>query len=404
MANPILRRDIQAVPVTFEGQQMITFMDPMRLAGGGFALHIRVAPLLGMMDGQHDLRDIQAALMHLTGGSIVPIAHVEALIDQFDKAFLLESDAFRLKKASTMEDFSRKDIREPVLAGTSYEKDPDRLRTHIASVEASLQVLPEQDHDIIGILAPHIEIAAAEMAYVDAYRRIKGGRYDLVIILGINHHGTGEPYCLTEKDYVTPLCTLTTDKEFICQLKAGLPEGSVAGNDFDHMMEHSIEFQAVFLAHYLGASARIVPVLCGGIHEYLVSGKDPFCDERFMAFRDGILRIIKQSGRNVLFVSGVDFSHVGYKFGHSLPAGSLIERAVANDRRIIENLIDARAEDIFQNARETNDQFNVCGLSSMMLFSSLIGSCKAELLHHGTYDEPTTNSAVTFASMVFARG
>jgi len=161
MANPILRRDIQAVPVTFEGQQMITFMDPMRLAGGGFALHIRVAPLLGMMDGQHDLRDIQAALMHLTGGSIVPIADVEALIDQFDKAFLLESDAFRLKKAATMEDFSRKDIREPVLAGTSYEKDPDRLRAHIASVEASLPVLPEQDHDIIGILAPHIEIAAA---------------------------------------------------------------------------------------------------------------------------------------------------------------------------------------------------------------------------------------------------
>ena len=170
------------------------------------------------------------------------------------------------------------------------------------------------------------------------------------------------------------------------------------------MMEHSIEFQAVFLAHYLGASARIVPVLCGGIHEYLVSGKDPFCDERFIAFRDGILSIIKQSGRKVLFVSGVDFSHVGYKFGHSLPAASLIDSAVANDRLIIENLIGARAEDIFQNARETNDQFNVCGLSSMMLFSSLIGSCTAELLHHGTYDEPATNSAVTFASMVFTKG
>ena len=73
---------------------------------------------------------------------------------------------------------------------------------------------PDQDNDIVGILAPHIEIAAAEKAYVDAYRRIKGGTYDLVIILGINHHGTGEPYCLTEKDYVTPLCTLATDKEF----------------------------------------------------------------------------------------------------------------------------------------------------------------------------------------------
>jgi AmmeMemoRadiSam system protein B len=291
-----------------------------------------------------------------------------------------------------------------VLAGSSYEDEPERLREHIASVEAGLPVLPDLHDEVVGILAPHIEIAAAEKAYVDAYRRIKGCTYDLVIILGINHHGTGEPYCLTEKDYVTPFCTLATDKEFVCRLKAGLPEGSVAGNDFDHMMEHSIEFQAVFLAHYLGASARIVPVLCGGIHEYLVSGKAPFYDERFIAFKNGILSIIKQSGRKVLFVSGVDFSHVGYKFGHSLPAASLIDSAVANDRLIIENLIGARAEGIFQNARETNDQFNVCGLSSMMLFSSLIGSCTAELLHHGTYDEQATNSAVTFASMVFTKG
>jgi len=31
-----------------------------------------------------------------------------------------------------------------------------------------------------------------------------------------------------------------------------------------------------------------------------------------------------------------------------------------------------------------------------------VGPCRAELLHHGTYDEPATGSAVTFASMVFA--
>jgi AmmeMemoRadiSam system protein B len=271
-------------------------------------------------------------------------------------------------------------------------------------VEATLSVLPErQDEEVVGILAPHIEIAAAEKAYVDAYRRIKGREYDLVIILGINHHGGCEPYCLTGKDYVTPLCTLTTDRGFVSELKAGLPEGSVALHDFDHMMEHSIEFQAVFLAHYLGTSARIVPVLCGGIHEYLANGKDPFCDARFMALRDVILGIIEKTGRKVLFVAGVDFSHVGYKFGHPDPAASLLAQANANDALIIEHLKNARAKGIFENARETQDRFNVCGLSSMMLFSLLTGRCAAELLHHGTYDEPSTNSAVTFASMVFTR-
>jgi hypothetical protein len=39
----------------------------------------------------------------------------------------------------------------------------------------------------------------------------------------------------------------------------------------------------------------------------------------------------------------------------------------------------------------------------MMIFTSLIGPCRAELLHHGTYDEPATRSAVTYASMIFSR-
>lgn len=126
-------------------------------------------------------------------------------------------------------------------------------------------------------------------------------------------------------------------------------------------------------------------------------------DERFLAFRDGILRIIGQGGRNVLFVSGVDFSHVGHKFGHGITADALLGRARFNDEQIISYLVAGRPEEIWKNALATGDEFNVCGLASMMLFSSLIGRRKAELLHHGTYNEPATNSAVTFASMVFAK-
>ncbi len=400
-----MRRDLQAVPLTHEGRQVITFIDPMRLTREGFALDARVAPLLALMDGQHDLRDIQEVLMHLSGGSIVPLEDIEALIHQFDRAFLLESEAFRLKRTAVMEDFAGKTTREPMLAGTSYEDDPQRLKEHISSIEAGLPALADPDNrDIVGILAPHIEIAAAEKAYVDAYRRLRGRDYDLVVILGINHHGGPEPFCLTLKDYTTPTGTLVTDREFVSELKARLPQGSLTPYDYDHMTEHSIEFQAVFLAHYLGtSSAKIVPVLCGGIHEHLANGRDFLSDERVMAFTDGILGIIGKTRKKALFVSGVDFSHVGYKFGHSSSAQVLIGRAMANDRVIIDHLINARARDIFLNARETGDQYNVCGLSSMMMFSVLTKGCAAELLHHGTYDEPATGSAVTFASMVFAR-
>ncbi|HPR54876.1 MAG TPA: AmmeMemoRadiSam system protein B [Deltaproteobacteria bacterium] len=402
--HPRLRHDIQAVPITIEGRQLITFVDPLNISGTGFALDRRALPLLSLLDGRNDLRDIQTALMKITGGTIVPISEVQALIAQLDRAFLLESEAFTARKKAVMDDFAGRPRREPMLAGRSYDADPAGLKAFIASVEEGLPPLDGPDPDgISGILAPHIDIAAARDAYVDAYRRIRGRVYDLVIILGINHQGGQGLYSVTEKDYATPLGVLETDREVVARLREGLPDGTLAVHDFDHMTEHSIEFQTVFLAHYLGTGVKIVPILCGGIHEFLAKGSDPFEDERFRTFRENILGVVEEGRRKILLVSGVDFSHVGHKFGHRVSAEALIDSARANDRELIDHLLHARARDIYLNTRDTRDRYNVCGIASMMLFSSLMGPCRAELLHHGTYDEPATGSAVTFASMVFTR-
>jgi AmmeMemoRadiSam system protein B len=347
---------------------------------------------------------IQEGLMRMSGSAIVPVADIEALLGQLDHAFLLESDAFRARKAAVMEDFTRRTVREPQLAGRSYENDPARLRESISQVEASLSALPKgHGEEIAGVLAPHIEIGVARQAYVDAYRRIQGASYDLVVILGINHQGSDGLYCVSGKDYDTPLGTLEADRECVEALKAGLPDGTLAPHDFDHMVEHSIEFQTVFLAHYLGTSTKILPVLCGGFHEFLARGDNPMSDRRFIAFRDALARVIGWSGKKTLVVSGVDFSHVGPKFGHAAPAAALLGSARSSDERIISCLAEGDPGKIWLNALETKDQYNVCGLASMVLFSSLLGRCRAELLHHGTYDEPATRSAVTFASMVFTR-
>lgn len=401
--HPRLRHDIQAVPLIIDGRNLVTFIDPLRIAGTGLALDQRALPLVAMLDGTHDLRDIQAVFMRLSGGAIIPISDVEALVAQLDAAFLLESEAFLSRKRELSEDFARSTVREAVLAGSSYEADPALLRSFIALVESTLEPLPGPPHRRVrGLITPHIDIPAAREAYVDAYRRIAGCAYDTVVILGVDHHGSQGLYCITDKDFATPLGTLATDRQAIALLKDGLPEGTLAPDDFNHMMEHSIEFQAVFLAHYLGTGIRIVPVLCGGIHEFLAQGNDPFEDGRFLAFRDALAGICSRGGEKVLVVAGVDFSHVGRKFGHSLGADALIDRARGNDAQIIGHLLAGRSREIYANAAGNSDEFNVCGLSAMMLFSSLMGTCTGQLLHHGTSDEPASLSAVTFASMVFS--
>jgi hypothetical protein len=405
MKNPRLRRDVQPIPVTVGQRRMLSFHDPLRIAREGIALDQGTVPLLRMLDGSHDLRDIQIELMRRNAGHIIPMDEIEAFIRALDDSLLLESDRFAALKCKTVDDFCACSDRAACLAGKSYEKDPERLAQSIVETQNSLPPLDEdiRPREISGILAPHIDTNVAWDVYVDTYRYLAGRCYDLVIILGINHNGSGGLWSISGKDYLTPLGRMEADREFVAGLKAGLPEGSLAENDFDHKAEHSIEFQTVFLRHFLGGVPKIVPILCGSIHEFIRSGKDPLKDGRFLAMKQGIHDLIAERGLKTLFVSGVDFSHIGPKFGHDHPAEVLLPKAAAYDEAIIRGLMEANPELIFEQAARTGDYYNVCGLPSMLLFSWLMGPCTPKLLHCKVYDEKATQSAVTYASMIFTR-
>ena len=116
---------------------------------------------------------------------------------------------------------------------------------------------------------------------------------------------------------------------------------------------------------------------------------------------NAIEELITAGNRRVLLVSGVDFSHVGLKFGSDRPANAILPYASANDRKILSWLEEGNPEAIFENSLETGDQFNVCGLPSMLIFSRLMKGSTGTLLSYDTYDEKATESAVTYASMRF---
>ena len=257
--------------------------------------------------------------------------------------------------------------------------------------------------DILGILAPHIDISIALETYVDAYRYLEGRQYDLVIIFGINHNGSHGLWSVSDKDYLTPLGTLHTDRDFVAGLRARLPEGALAASDFDHKTEHSVEFQTVFLKHYLGDGPKIVPILCGSIHEFIHAEKDPLKDHRFLAMKQAVQDLTAERGLKTLIVSGVDFSHVGPKFGHDRPAEDLLPKAQAYDEAVIAALEEGRPEKIFACAAETKDYCNICGLPSLVLSSWLLRPCTPKLLRRRVYNETATRSAVTYASMLFMK-
>ncbi|NPV04092.1 MAG: AmmeMemoRadiSam system protein B [Syntrophaceae bacterium] len=397
--KPALRRDIQMIMTLVEGRRVVVFQDPYDLSRQQLAVDAGALPLLQMLDGRHDIRDIQRELTNRSGGRLVYLSDIESFLESLDRAYLLDSESFRREMESLCRAFERAQHRPCAHAGKSYDADPERLSRFIEETEAELSRIEPWPREVHALVAPHIDIRVARRTYVGAYRHLKGRRYDLVVILGINHHLQDGLFCVSAKNYLTPFGELRTDRDFIRSLEGRVPQGTLSHSDFGHKIEHSIEFQALFLRHYLG-DTPIVPILCGGMHEFLLARQDPFEDGRFTGFAEALREQAGKRG-SVLFVAGVDLSHVGLKFGDRLPAESILARAQANDRRILDALLAADGRAIFANAAETADAYKVCGLPALTLTAELVKGKTGVLLDHGTYREAATSSAVTYAAAIF---
>src|SRR5512136_952735 len=114
MNKPVLRRDIQPITAIVKGRQMIAFHDPYRLTEHSIALDVNTLPILQLLDGRHDLRDIQTVLMKRQGGGIVYISEIESFIEMLDKACLLDSELYSDKMNRLRSEFTAQTKRFPV--------------------------------------------------------------------------------------------------------------------------------------------------------------------------------------------------------------------------------------------------------------------------------------------------
>src|SRR5262249_31944280 len=156
------------------------------------------------------------------------------------------------------------------------------------------------------IIAPHIDFHRGGPAYTWAYRELaERSQADLFVIFGTCHSGMEHPFALTRKDYASPLGDAPVDRAFGAALGERARQDCF-GSELAHRMEHSIEFQAVFL-RYLYASRRkvtIAPVLASFAHEAMLSGRQPDDDPRVPRFLEAMAETIAASGRRGALLAG----------------------------------------------------------------------------------------------------
>lgn len=407
-------RPVEIFPVQQEGKTLVCLRDPQH-----FAQTLVVSPtayfILGHFDGRHSLIDIQEAYCRRFG-ELLFSEEVRKIIDLLDDHYYLYSERFLENQKKIIEEFRRQPARPPAHVGAVYKEEPAELRAQIEAYFQSPNGPGQPDPDSSNrtpkaIVAPHIDFHRGGPSYAWSYKAlVESPGADLYILLGTSHCGGENPFTATLKDFVTPLGTVETDKEFVQELQKNYI-GDLFAEEHLHRTEHSLEFQVVFLEYVAQRQAelsgrqshfKIVPILVSSFHSMVESRTLPEKDPRTGDFLRVLSRLVEKEARRVCFVAGVDLAHVGMQFGDREPITPDFLRWVEQeDRSLIERLAALDAQGFFHEVAKDKDRRRICGFSPLYSLIHLLDGSQGRCLKYSQAFTPETGSAVTFTSVVF---
>ena len=161
-----------------------------------------------------------------------------------------------------IQEFAAAPKREASHAGSAYPDNAEEARKTLAEFMQGATPAGSEDSQI-GIAAPHVSPFGGWESYRDAYSTLLPSYKDRTfVVLGTSHYGEPDRFGLTRKPFVTPFGEAVTDTALVDELAHAAPNG-VRMEDYCHAVEHSIEFQVLYLQYVYGPNIRILPILCG---------------------------------------------------------------------------------------------------------------------------------------------
>ena len=403
---PPLRTDLELFPFEHQGQRMFLVRDPLGLVPEGRAIPSNIARVLAMLDGTRTMADLQADLTRANNNVLVGQEFLETMLGELDATYLLASERYTTARQEIVDRYSALPARPTALAGTGYPADPGELAGFLDVVLASagqLEEIPDWQGPIKALAAPHIDLNVGGPIYGRAYGALRsavqqGFAPERVVVLGVGHQLAEDMYSIGGKAYATPLGEVPADGEAVARLRdAG--KKVAAADDFAHRSEHSIEFQVLFLQHLLPKdSFSLIPILCG-----FIGAGEPGQGPSRASYQETAgpflaeLRDILADPKTLL-VAGIDFSHIGPKFGHREEAGALEQDASAHDQALLEKAGAMDADGFWAESRRVQDRFNVCGFTALACLLEVLPPCKGRVLGYSLWHEEPTHSAVGFAA------
>jgi AmmeMemoRadiSam system protein B len=344
-------------------------------------------------------------------GAPIPVDVVVRLAHELERGLFLDGPTFRSARSRVEREFAEALVRPARHAGAAYHGERGALERYIE--ESCLARANGASGSgspggaMLALIAPHIDPWRGAQGYGHAYRALASAvppEADTFIVFGTSHAPMREPFALCRKAFDTPLGPVSPDTPSIDALAAASEGFDPYADQFNHMREHSLEFQAVFLKHVLkGRDFRIVPVLAG-LGAAQSSGDDPRHDARIARFMGEVRRLLEARPGRTLVVAGADFAHVGPRFGDAKPYGAE-ERAglEAADRASLSHAASVDAAGFWGHVAADLDVRRVCGLAPVWsLLCAITGSrAKGHLLHYEQTVDEDDGSIVSHAALGF---
>ena len=387
---------------------MLCLQDPQNISEKALFLSPPLYFIVSLFDGQHSILDIQAEYMRKFK-EFLYTEKLQEIISQLDENFFLEGKRFQEALRQKEEGFKKASFREAVFAGKSYEGDPDGLRAQFEGYFKGTNgpgSLGEKkgSNGLKGVVVPHIDFQRGGFCYAFAHREIwERNSSPCFIIFGTAHTPMENPFCLTRKDFITPLGTLNVDKELVDAIQSRCPD-DLFRDEGVQRSEHSIEFQCVFLQYLYPEPnpLKIIPILSGSFHESIEKGISPMELKPIRQFIDALKEAVSFLGREVCYIASADLSHMGLQFGDREGISEYGLRVLSQeDQEMLGYVEKMDGEGFFSSILRERDRRRVCGFPAIYSMLKTLEAKEGKLLKYGQAFNPETQSVVTFASLAF---
>ena len=239
---------------------------------------------------------------------------------------------------------------------------------------------------IRALVAPHAGYDYSGQTAAYAYKPLRKGHYERVILLGVNHRpGMVRGGAITDAEsWETPLGKVKVDREVCDKL---LEEELFVSIPVNADREHSLEIHLPFLQERLG-TFKLVPIMVDDIDDEICRRMGallkPFIDEQ------------------TLVVASSDFTHYGGDYGYVPFRDNVEENLRKLDTGAIERINDSDFKGFRDYVRET--RATICGRNPIGILLNIVPEdMKGELVHYTTSGEMTGDFSfsVSYAGIRF---